>query len=105
MKVSRLARGGSEDGGRSKCVRAKGKSGISYKTVLLLFRSPSNPQRWRSHPNSLLPFAFCLLPFAFDNMVGPTKAIVLFGSPGSGKGTQAKLLSTCLRIPHVSTGD
>jgi adenylate kinase len=33
------------------------------------------------------------------------KAIVLFGSPGSGKGTQAKLLSTCLKIPHISTGD
>jgi adenylate kinase len=33
------------------------------------------------------------------------KAIVLFGSPGSGKGTQAKLLTECLRIPHISTGD
>jgi adenylate kinase len=33
------------------------------------------------------------------------KAIVLFGSPGSGKGTQAKLLTNCLRIPHVSTGE
>ncbi len=33
------------------------------------------------------------------------KAIVLFGSPGSGKGTQAKMLSECLGIPHVSTGD
>jgi len=33
------------------------------------------------------------------------RAIVLFGSPGSGKGTQAKLLSTCLKIPHISTGD
>ena len=32
-------------------------------------------------------------------------AIVLFGSPGSGKGTQAKLLEECLRVPHVSTGD
>jgi adenylate kinase len=32
-------------------------------------------------------------------------AIVLFGSPGSGKGTQAKLLTQRLRIPHVSTGD
>ena len=32
-------------------------------------------------------------------------AIVLFGSPGSGKGTQAKLLHECLRVPHVSTGD
>jgi adenylate kinase len=31
--------------------------------------------------------------------------LVLFGSPGSGKGTQAKLLEQCLRIPHVSTGD
>ena len=32
-------------------------------------------------------------------------AIVLFGSPGSGKGTQAKLLTECLGIPHVSTGE
>ena len=34
-----------------------------------------------------------------------TRAIVLFGSPGSGKGTQAKFLSTCLKVPHISTGD
>ena len=33
------------------------------------------------------------------------KAIVLFGSPGSGKGTQAKMLTQCLSIPHISTGD
>jgi adenylate kinase len=33
------------------------------------------------------------------------KAIVLFGSPGSGKGTQARMLTQCLGIPHVSTGD
>jgi adenylate kinase len=33
------------------------------------------------------------------------KAIVLFGSPGSGKGTQAKLLAQRLRVPHISTGD
>ncbi|HEY1493268.1 MAG TPA: adenylate kinase [Candidatus Solibacter sp.] len=33
------------------------------------------------------------------------KAIVLFGSPGSGKGTQAKMLTQCLAIPHISTGD
>jgi adenylate kinase len=32
-------------------------------------------------------------------------ALVLFGSPGSGKGTQAKLLTQCLGVPHVSTGD
>jgi len=30
---------------------------------------------------------------------------VLFGSPGSGKGTQAKLLTDCLGVPHVSTGE
>ena len=33
------------------------------------------------------------------------KAIVLFGSPGSGKGTQARMLTQCLGVPHISTGD
>ena len=33
------------------------------------------------------------------------KAIVLFGSPGSGKGTQAGMLTQCLGVPHISTGD
>jgi adenylate kinase len=33
------------------------------------------------------------------------KAIVLFGSPGSGKGTQARLLTECLGVPHISTGE
>ena len=33
------------------------------------------------------------------------KANILFGSPGSGKGTQARMLTRCLRIPHISTGD
>jgi adenylate kinase len=32
-------------------------------------------------------------------------AVILFGPPGSGKGTQAVLLSDCLRLPHISTGD
>ena len=32
-------------------------------------------------------------------------AVILFGSPGSGKGTQAKLLGECLAGPHISTGD
>ncbi len=33
------------------------------------------------------------------------RALVLFGSPGSGKGTQAKLLTERLAVPHISTGD
>src|SRR5471032_1051276 len=32
-------------------------------------------------------------------------ALVLFGSPGSGKGTQSRMLTHCLGIPHISTGD
>lgn len=36
---------------------------------------------------------------------GATKALVLFGPPGSGKGTQAKMLTQSLRFPHISTGD
>jgi adenylate kinase len=32
-------------------------------------------------------------------------AIVLFGSPGSGKGTQSKFLVEWLDIPQISTGD
>ncbi|MBI5078849.1 adenylate kinase [Candidatus Saganbacteria bacterium] len=31
--------------------------------------------------------------------------LVFMGPPGSGKGTQAKLLAQALRIPHISLGD
>lgn len=33
------------------------------------------------------------------------KSLILFGPPGSGKGTQAKMLKEALAIPHISTGD
>jgi adenylate kinase len=31
--------------------------------------------------------------------------IVLVGPPGAGKGTQAQIIATELKIPHISTGD
>jgi adenylate kinase len=36
----------------------------------------------------------------------PVPAVILFGAPGSGKGTQARLLREhCVNGPHISTGD
>ncbi|HHX76537.1 MAG TPA: AAA family ATPase, partial [Acholeplasmataceae bacterium] len=31
--------------------------------------------------------------------------MIFVGPPGAGKGSQAKLISQALNIPHISTGD
>jgi adenylate kinase len=38
-------------------------------------------------------------------VVRPPLAVILFGSPGSGKGTQSRYLVEWLGIPQISTGD
>lgn len=40
-----------------------------------------------------------------DAVAEKTRRIVLFGAPGSGKGTQAERLQKELSVPHISTGD
>ncbi|MBI2795812.1 MAG: adenylate kinase [Gemmatimonadetes bacterium] len=41
----------------------------------------------------------------WSKFVRPSRDLVLLGGPGSGKGTQAKLLSADLMLTHIATGD
>lgn len=40
-----------------------------------------------------------------SSVIGKMVKLVVLGAPGAGKGTQAKILSERLCIPHISTGD
>ena len=38
-------------------------------------------------------------------MEKPVRAVILFGPPGAGKGTQARELGQRMQVPHISTGE
>lgn len=57
--------------------------------------------------NLSVPFCFDPVRTPYRACAGPTwlMRLVLIGSPGSGKGTQAERLQKALGVPHISTGD
>jgi adenylate kinase len=45
------------------------------------------------------------IPMAIQREDCKDMRVILFGAPGSGKGTQAQLLNAEFGVPHISTGD
>src|SRR5512138_2334126 len=43
--------------------------------------------------------------FAIRQMKRDRLAVIMLGPPGAGKGTQARMISEALNVPHISTGD
>lgn len=96
----RRTRGGTPD--RATALANRGKGGVLH---FGLGRPAMIPPREQSLPPSELARLVGLRVDRVPTDPAAFRRLIFIGPPGSGKGTQAKMLCARLGVPHLSTGD